>query len=188
MLKLSKLLFLCCSILFIGACGGDDDVSPTGGNDSIVGEWTVTSFDFEAQSASTFSGSTTMSTTALTGKSMNYDLTITDTDYSTSGGYTLGIFASAGGTMVPVADQSYTNITGSGTYTTEGSTFISNGALFDVSVNGVSTSVGNGQQSAEFVINADGNLVFSQNETSESNANGVTTVTTTTSSSVWTRK
>jgi len=82
----------------------------------------------------------------------------------------------------------YSDVTGSGTYTNDESTITINGSFFELEWNGIDLTATQGEQTANYEINADDQLVISQNDVVTSNTGGATVTTSVVSTSVWERK
>jgi len=186
MFKLTKLVFAFSLLILLTSCGKDDD-SPDAG--SLEGEWTAIAFNANIESTITINGDVTTLATVATGSNLSYDLNFTSSAFTTSGGYDVTTNTTVDGTVFPANMSTYTNVAGSGNYTTSGGTITLDGSFFTFAVNGMDLSALNQEQSVNYEINANGELIFSQNETITDNSSpGVTSTTMLVSSSTWVRK
>lgn len=183
MLNLTKLLFALTLILSLGACNSDDDPNPS----DLEGTWTAVSFSANVMSTSDFNGNEFTSTVDVVGSEFDYDLTFTDAAFTTSGGYTLDIDFDAGGSSQSSTDT-YTNVSGNGTYATTDTEMTINGSFFTFEFNGMPFLTADDTQTADYEINEDGDLIFTQNETMTSTQSGSTTTSVVVSSSKWVRQ
>ena len=187
MLKFTKFLTVFALLLTFSACNNDDDVV-TLSSDGLEGNWTAVFFEADVTGSTEFNGETTVSATTIEASSLSYDLTFTDAAFTTSGGYTMGVSSSVDGNVVSTSSDDYTDVSGSGTYTATDTELTLNGSFFEFEFNGQPFNQANGAQTANYEINADGELVISQNETISTTANGVTSTTTIVSTSRWMRQ
>ncbi len=185
MIKLTKMLFTLAVLLSVFSCGDDDE--PTVSQDDLMGTWSAYSLIVEVNSSTTVAGQSTTATTNIQGLSFDYNVTFGNTDFTTEGEYELQQMSSFDGTVISNTTESYSDVMGSGTYTTENGMITINGAFFDFEFNGQSISSVSDTQTAEYEIDSSGDLIISQNETQETNANGVSSTTRIVSTSKWTR-
>lgn len=165
------------------SCGADEDneVSP----EDLVKTWNLVSVDVEVNSTTVSNGETYSSMSEMTGTNPNYTLTMEDATWTTSGGYDIELVTQFNGETFPMQEQSYTNVSGQGSYTADGETITINGSFFSFEVDGVDLTALGDAQTADYEINGNGQLIIKQNETMESNTNGITSSTTMISNSVW---
>lgn len=185
MLKVTKLLTLFAFICLVGACNNDDEASPTAAANGLEGTWTAVEFSASTSTSSNINGQAFDSTSEIEGSNLDYDLVFTDDAFTTNGGYTIAISASSGGQVVTNTTDTYTDVNGNGTYTVQGDSMTITGSFFEFNVNGIPYDLGNGSQTAHFEINANGDLIFSQNETTTDNTNGILTTSNIVSTSRW---
>ncbi len=108
--------------------------------------------------------------------------------YTTNGGYDLNITSSFDG-MSQTAIENFSNVSGSGNYTTDGDQITVRGSFFDFEVSGVDISEFQEEATATYEINSDGQLRFTQDETlSPVVSPDVTSTSSIRSVSVWERK
>ena len=186
MFKLTKLFLALSLLILLNSCGKDDDSPDV---DSLVGEWTAIAFTASIESTINASGTETTIATSAVGSNLSYDLTFTDDAFTTSGGYDVTNNTTVDGNVFPASMSTYSNVSGSGNYSTSGNTITLDGSFFTFDVNGMDLSALNQEQSANYEINSNGELIFTQNETITDNSTPtVTSTTKLVSSSTWVRK
>lgn len=181
MIKLSKLLFLASLLIFMSACGDDDEPE----NAALEGTWKAISFNADVESTTEFSGTTTSSQSVITGNDLNYELNLNDPNWTTSGDYGYNVNTTVDGQTLQDEDLAVSNVSGSGTYSVSGNMMTINGSFFEFEFNGMTMTSMSDSQTVEFEINSDGQLVFTQDEEMESTTSGVTSISTVKSTSVW---
>lgn len=166
---------------------------PTNPSDptSIVGTWRAASLDAATESSITSFGITVSVTSSIVGENLDYTVTFTDNDtFSTNGSYDIT------STVVTPDEtntftQSYTNVSGNGTYEITGANMMTvSGAFYDLQVDGVDTSaIADMPQELQYTLSADGQtLTFVQDQQQTDVASGVEIVTTVSATSVFTRE
>jgi len=185
MIKLTKILFALSLLLFVTACGSDDDGPDT--ND-LLGTWVAVSFEGDIESTSEFSGTTTTSEINFIGSNIDYRLTFTENAWTTAGGYDATVTSTVNGMSGGAIPSSQTGVSGSGNYSINGNVMTIDGSFFELTSNGVPVTAIGEAQMADFEINSDGELVFTQDEVIESTDSGVTSTSTVKSNSVWRRE
>lgn len=180
MLKLTKIFLLFTLVAFMSSCNNDDD------NDStLVGTWSAKTFEANINSSVTFDGNTTTSVSTILGSNFDYDLKFETSTFTTNGSYDIAVTTTVDGNPGQSSNDSYTGVSGDGTYTNTSSEITINGSFFDFEYNGQSFNSAGGEQTIDYQINGDGELVITQNETTNSDSGGVTSTTTIVSTSVW---
>jgi len=187
MYKLTNLTLAMLMMLLLAACGNDDETPPITSSDDLEDTWTVISFSADVESVSEIQGQTITSDVDIVGSNMAYDLTLDGSQFTTDGNYEMTLTSTVNG-MTQTNTDSYSNVMGTGNYTNDESTITINGSFFDLEWNGIDLSATQGEQTADYTINADDQLVISQNEIMTTNSNGIMMTTTFVSSSVWERK
>ncbi len=187
MTKLFKLFTLLMVISLATACNNEDEMSSSSSGE-LDGTWTAISFQADIDGLTTFQGTTTSSNSSIVGDDLNYNVTFDDGDFTTDGGYTMTSTVSFDGNVINTSTDTYTNVDGSGTYTKDETTITTMGSFFEFEVDGVPYGTGNESQTANYEINADGQLVISQNETQSQDNMGIITTNTIVSQSVWERQ
>ena len=158
---------------------------------SLVGTWRAVSLDAATESSITSFGITVTVTSAIVGENLDYTVTFTDSGtFTTNGSYDI-----TSTVMTPdetaTATQSYTNVSGNGTYELTGTNLITvSGAFYDLQVDGVDTSaIADMPQEAQYTLSADGQtLTFVQDQQQLDEVDGITIETTVASTSVFTRE
>ncbi len=186
MIKLTK-LFLAFSLLaFLSSCGGDDE--PTVTDDSIIGTWKAVSFDAEIETTTDFFGTETTILSSIEGSNLDYEVTFDETTFMTNGSYDISYDVTFDGVEFPVPEQSVTDVSGDGTYSTDGNIITINGAFYELEANGVDYTALDEGQTAEFEINGNGELIITQDEEMETTQSGTTATVKVVSNSVWVRQ
>lgn len=180
-----KSLFALIFIVFVSACDSGADTTPTA---SLVGTWTAVSLDADVESTSSFNGTSITTTSVATGSDFNYDITFTETAFTTSGSYTVSSTVSINGGASQTITSDFSNVSGSGTYTSTAEELALTGSFFSLELNGTPAQGGAQEQIASYEINASGDLIISQDETTTLTQSGVTTSVVAVITSTWTRK
>lgn len=158
---------------------GNGNGNNNGGNNSedIVGEWTTISFNANTIATTTFNGVAIVSDSDITGQNLNYNITFTNSQFQTSGSYDARVITEVDGNVISDDTSSYTNVSGSGDYTTNGNIMNLNGSFFELEIDGVDTSSFEENQTLTFQLSSDGQrLTFTQNEERTENQMGIETV------------
>ncbi|MEL7251226.1 MAG: hypothetical protein AAFZ63_13620 [Bacteroidota bacterium] len=177
-------LFLATLILSFAACSGDDDMMPA--ND-LEGTWEAISFESETETNTDFNGMMTSSTAQIVGSNLNYQVTFNATTFTTQGDYDLAITTTVPPNPPFESSSSLTDVQGAGTYDIDGNQVTISGAFFAVEINGSPIDLSNEEQTATYEINANGELVFTQDEAFTNEQSGTTSTTIIRSTSVWRR-
>ena len=135
--------------IVIQSCG-DDDVIP---RSELSGEWKAQTLEGTIIMESTFSGSSIISNSTVTGANMNYYLTLTmsDNKFTAQGSYDIELATTAQGFTVSVTD-SYSNLSGSGTYNSTDSEITLDASIYVISLNGMVLEVTLGNIPATYFI------------------------------------
>jgi len=181
MLKITKLLFFASLLIFMSACGNDDEPE----NVTLEGTWKVKSLIADTKTTSEGAGISISSEALIEGQNMNYEVTFEETTWTTSGDYSLSYDFKVDGMEVPLDDVTLSDVSGNGSYSTDGNIMTISGAFFEFEIQGMDFSELNSEQMTEYEINSNGELVFSQNEVITNSDSGITTITTVVSESVW---
>ena len=146
--KFSIVFFLVISIV-IQSCGGDDAIPIS----ELSGEWKAQTLEGTIRTESTFSGSSIISNSSVTGANMNYYLTLTmsDNKFTAQGSYDIELATTAQGCTVSVTD-SYSNLSGSGTYNSTDSEITLDASIYVISLNGMVLEVTLGNIPATYFI------------------------------------
>ena len=187
MIRITELLGAVITIIIIASCGSDD-LDQTETQSGLNGEWTAVSFttDIRSEVGNEIEMTTTQS--SVQGYNFDYNLVIDDNNWTTDGNYETEISAQTNGVVTGSTTQSYTNINSHGSYIKNNNNITLVGNLFEYEMSGLGMTVlNNDNLSATYEINADGELIFTQEETAQSSMNGMTIRTTIQSRSVWIR-
>ncbi len=186
MIKLTKILFALSLLVMATACNNDDDSDTDTGD--LIGTWVAVSFDGDIESSTTFDGTSTTSEVDILGSNLNYKVTFTETAWTTSGGYDVTTTSTVNGMNSSSSTSSNTAVSGVGTYSTDGNLMTIDGSFFEFESNGVPVAGTSGPQEAMFEINSDGELVFSQDEETSTDQNGVMSTNKIKTNSTWKRE
>lgn len=170
---------------FVSACESGGDESPS---TSLIGTWTAVSLEADVESTSSFNGTNITTTSIATGSDFNYDLTFTETSFTSSGSYTVSSTVSINGGPSQTVTSDFSNVSGSGTYTSTEDELTLIGAFFSLESNGLPAQTSGQAQMASYEINGNGELVISQEETMTLTQSGVTTSVNAMVTSRWARK
>lgn len=157
---------------------------------SIIGEWELVSFDVEMNNSTEFEGNTTETNLLVDSFNSDYNLVLTDNNtFTTNGSYSYNTEITISGQEAINDSYDLENVSGSGTYITEGNQITTNGSFFEFTFEGIDDSIlDNESQTAIYVLTNSGNtLTFVQNETTTINNAGATIIATTVSTSIWSR-
>lgn len=155
----------------------------------LLGTWNLVEFNTDLTTSTNFEGQETTSNIVVTSTEVDYVLEFTGSTFSTNGSYTYNTNIVVNEAQVSNEPYTLTNVSGSGTYSTNENVMTIDGSFFEFEFNGgIDTSALEGEQTANFQISDDGEtLTFSQNETTtETNATtGLQANVTKISTSVW---
>ena len=187
-MKILKSLFLLSfAVLLLASCGDDDD-NPTSTNE-LDGEWTAISFEVDAVSTITIDGiDPSVTTSRIVASNLNYDLDLDGDNFTTMGDYTATLSTEAAGISIPDQVSEFTNVSGSGEYTTDGNVISLSGSFFELELDGVMMADITGPVDANFNIASNGQLTFTQDQVIEETQPGITSTATVMSTSVWERR
>lgn len=184
MKNLSKLFYFFAFALVLNSCGNNDDNE----DDSLVGDWTVIEFSTGVSNSGNAGGTDFSISSTIVGENLDYDLSFTQSAFTTSGSYDATATVTVDGMSQPASTTSYTGVSGNGTYSVDGDMITVGGSFFDFEVDGVDLTALGGQQTVQFEIDDSGTLIFTQNETQEINQSGTMLTTVITSTSKWVRQ
>jgi len=195
-----KILNFSALILFllVVACGDGDFInSESGVNPNInaapmlEGTWEAQSFSAMVETEVEAGEETIISTFDIEGQDLDYVLTFTESAYTTAGSYGFGGEAKAGETTIPI-EQSYSDVKGEGTYSVSDNEITSNGAFFELTVDGMDLSALQEEVTATIEKLTDSELIFVQDteQTVTQEEGGVSFMSTSKmkSRSVWKRR
>lgn len=174
--------------------GGSNNNGTGGGNNGggssadLVGDWETISFSANSRATTTFNGISIVSDSDITGLNFDYILTLTTNQFETSGSYDMRVVTEVDGMVVSDATSNYTNVSGSGDYSTNGNVMTLNGSFFELAIDGVDTSGFEENQTMTFQLSSDGQrLTLTQNEERTETQMGIETVINITGTSVFER-
>ena len=181
--KFSIVFFLVISIV-IQSCG-DYDVIP---RSELSGEWKAQTLEGTIRTESTFSGSSIISNSTVTGANMNYYLTLTmsDNKFTAQGSYDIELATTAQGSTLSMTD-SYSNLSESGTYTSTDSEINLDASIYDISINGMVLEVTGGHTPATYSI-TNNVLTVTEVRQEEMNNGTISSVTDINIVSIWNRQ
>lgn len=155
------------------------------GDASLIGTWDLVSLDLDMTSS--FDPGTGMVITDLIVESteVDYQVTFTETNFNTEGGYSYNTQIETAG-MVLNDSYSIDDVSGSGTYYTEGNQITTQGSFFEFTFEGMDDSIFEDEQTGTYQISADGQtLTFSHDQTTVSTDAGYEIEIDVVSTSVW---
>ena len=156
MKNLFKNLFCFALLVSLISCGSEETET------TLEGTWTAVEFSASI-SLTTSDGET--GTIEIESTDLNYDLTLDGSSFTTSGSYDVTVTASLTGVGTETIDQSYTDVMGSGTYTSTDTDITIDGSFFELELDGMPFMITGEAQSGPYEINSDGELIFEQDET-----------------------
>lgn len=186
MLKVTNLFSALIFTFLIIACGGDGDEQLE--NETIQGTWVAESLVGSVETSITVQGEAIQTNFSFEDISLDYELTFDETSFSTKGDYNIKVKAVTGGAVIADTNSDVSDVSGNGQYTDLGTSITLNKPFFNLTYQGQELMIMEEEQNAEYEINAKGELVFSQNETTESTVSGIKSVSRIISTSVWKRK
>lgn len=171
--------------IFLISCGDDEDM--TTADSDLDGTWVAQTLTADVNSTTVIVGGLTVNTDVdLEGKNLDYTLVLDNGAFTTTGSYDIELNVESQGINTTQTDT-YTDVSGGGSYTISGDQISVNGQFFDLEFNGMPLMISGEEQSATYVINGN-TLTISQDETSVSNSDGVSSTTETVSVSTWTKQ
>ena len=183
---LKSLTVLLLSIFFITFVSCDNEPLDDGlngnnnnvNNNLFIGDWEIITFETETATEITFMNQTTLSDTEIVGFDMDYVVTFTENTFLTAGDYSMRLILTLNGMEMQNADQTYNNVSGSGSYSTNGNILTTDGSFFEFEFQGVDTSEYSGPQTIQFAFSNGGQTLttIQQQEISE-NQGGIETTT-----------
>nr|WP_321234280.1 hypothetical protein [uncultured Psychroserpens sp.] len=177
---MKKLSYLFCLFILLSAFTCDDEalegdfVSDNANSDTeLIGQWSTLTFEADISTSTEFAGQSFETEILVEGENFDYIVTFSETGYTTNGSYDLTSTTSINGeASLPLTD-SYSNVSGQGTYTIQGNTMLIDGSFFEVD----GMDVQGGEQSANYSISADGQiLTITQDEEIIDNSNGASVI------------
>jgi hypothetical protein len=152
---------------------------------SLIGSWILVDMNAEITAESSFEGFEFMSQFSVEINNSDYVLVFDEANYTVSGDYEL-IVASTFNNETTTTVDSYTNVEGFGTYSTNGNIMTVDGSFIEFDFEGMPMEIDQGEQSVEYELSANGQtLTFNQDDVETTNEGGAASTTTTLSTSVW---
>ncbi len=166
---------------------GNNTVDGNANPQDLIGTWKLINMNADITSETNFGGIDLTSEFLVEINESDYTVTFTESNYTTQGDYLVEASTTVNGETTAFTD-SYTNVEGLGTYSTDGNTMTVDGSFVEFDFDGVPTEVAEGEQTVQFGISNNGQtLTFQQNEQQTISDLGVNAVTTVVSTSVWER-
>ena len=154
-------------------------------NANLIGTWDLISFDVDMVSSINLPTGITITDIIVSSTSTDYQVTFTNSEFTTTGSYSYDTFIESVG-ISQQDNLTVSNVSGSGTYTTDGNQITTEGAFFDLTFEGADMSAFEDNQTSNYSISADGQtLTFSQNQTTLQSNNGFETEIDVVAASVW---
>jgi len=166
------------------SCGDDEEMST--GTSELAGTWKAESLNGDVTSTVVFGGMTTVTSSIIDGTNLNYTLVLTDDSFTTSGSYDIEASIEVQGTNITSSD-SYSNVSGNGTYFTEGNEITVDGQFFELELNGMPLMSETGPVTATYNI-TNNVLTVTQNDVDTNTQSGVTTESQVNFVSTWRRQ
>jgi len=170
----------------------DNDIdSSTDNNENLVGMWSLQEFEVSVSTSTNFEGQVISSDIDVYSTEVNYTLEFAENTFTTNGNYTYHTTIVVNGDEVSNEPYSLDDVTGSGTYSTDGNEMTVDGSFFEFNFEGMDESITEGEQTGTFQLSDDGQtLIFLQDETETQNdpTTGIVITSSTVSSSVWSRQ
>ena len=165
----------------------ENNIDVSDANPNLVGSWILIDMNADILSTSNFQGFNFTSEFSVEIVESDYILTFGETNYTVEGDYELMVSTTVEDETTSYSD-SYTNVDGFGTYSTNGNTMTVDGSFIEFDFEGMPMEVDQGEQTVEYSLSVDGQtLTFNQDDVQSTNEGGVNASTTTTSTSVWQR-
>lgn len=154
-------------------------------NSSLIGSWVLVDMNADIIAESSFQGIEFSSQFSVEISDSDYVLVFEASDYTVSGDYELMVSSTFQNETTTYTD-SYTNVEGLGTYSTNGNIMTVDGSFIEFDFDGMPMEVDQGEQSVEYSLSADGQtLTFNQDEVQTTNEGGAMSTTDISSTSVW---
>lgn len=196
---MKKLLSLFCLFTLLTAftcenepLDSDVDLETGDTNIDLIGTWDLVEFSTTLGNEMDFAGQIITSDLDVYSTETNYILEFTANTFTTNGNYSYNASVVVDG--VEFSNEPYTldNVSGSGSYSTNGNEMTVDGQFFEFSFEGeMDSSALEGEQTATFELSEDGQtLTFTQNEivVTDDAATGTTVTSNVQGSSVWVRQ
>ncbi|SDS27923.1 hypothetical protein SAMN04515667_1817 [Formosa sp. Hel1_31_208] len=189
---MKKLAYLFCLFMLLSAFTCEDEPLEDGitnevasDTSSLIGTWTLVSMEADINIDTNFAGIDFSSEFNAEVTNSDYNLVFTAANYTVSGDYEMTITSTFEGETTSYTD-SYTDVSGSGTYSTNGNVMTIDGSFIEFDFEGMPMDVAQGEQTAQFELSSDGQtLTFLQDEIQTQNEAGLVATIATVSESVW---
>ncbi len=179
--------FTCENEALEGEFANDENPIVGDSNPDLVGSWVLLEMNADITSTTDFQGINFTSEFSVAINESDYILNFSESNYTVEGDYQLDVSTTVNGETSTYTD-SYTDVQGSGTYSTSGNVMTVDGSFIEFTFDGMPMDVAQGEQSVNYTLSADGQtLTFNQNEVQNTNEGGVAATTETISTSVWQR-
>jgi|GEM_PF-6782690 len=178
--------FICLALLIsLASCGGDEVSS-----DGLEGTWELIEITSNSEVTTTISiiGETLTSISELSGENIDFEITFDESTYSGQGSYDMVGFVTTTGIpgQIPF-NESLNDITSTGNYSATDNQMTITGSFVTVEFNGMTTSGGQ-EQTVDYVINSDNELIITQSIDLTETVSGAVTTTKASSRTVLVRK
>ena len=196
---MKKLLALFClfSLLTAFTCENepledDFDTSFENTDDDLLGDWILVEFSSSISTVTDFAGQVIESDIDIESTTVDYTLNFTENNFTTNGSYSYVTDIVANGFEVTGEPYTLENVSGSGSYSTNGNEMTVDGSFFEFEFDDMfDTAVFEGEQTAPYQISDDGQtLTFTQSEitTQTDAATGTIISVDNNSTSVWAKQ
>ena len=161
--------------------------SPSGSTEGLVGEWELVSFTSTVNTLSNAAGTEIESNVDIESTTTDYTMIFEASTFSAAGSYEYNTDLTVAGTNMT---DSYLleDVTGSGSYTTNGNTMTVDGAFYEFTYEGVEQPDLDADQTVQFEITNNGEtLTFTESSTETQELSGFSVQVTKTGMSIWAR-
>jgi len=157
-------------------------------NPALEGTWYAVSFSAITGTSTSTNGMDVQTTSNITGLNMDYTLVFNNGVFTTSGSYDTETSATVNGMTTPPTINSLSNINGNGVYTNTATTITTDGAFFELQIDGIDDSAFGGEQTSDYTISADGQtLTLSYDDVQTVSTGGLSVNVDIVSTSVWSK-
>ncbi|WP_179009426.1 hypothetical protein [Winogradskyella forsetii] len=164
---------------------GINTTNPGNTNSALIGTWSLTDFDVTLGSTTSFNGESFISDIEIQSTTENYVLNLTSSNFTTNGSYSYDTNIVVNGETFSSEPYTLENVSGSGSYFTNGNEMTIDGSFFEFEFEGSEETSLGGEQTVTFSISPDGQiLTFTQDETTSQTDPTTGTVTTSTTNSI----
>ncbi len=155
---LSYTLLSCSDDNEVSMASGETEMSKNSVNKDLLGDWTLDTLNIEA----TTNTSNVLTVTEMTGVNLNYKLSFDESNYNISGSYDLNSNILINNQQLSFANESITDVEGVGGYRSTETNIISEGSFFALQVQGVDVTKSAPQQTSNYEIHDNRQLIISQ--------------------------